>query len=191
MEKQKSTKGWKKGIIIFTCLAVVGGAAGFFSMNKPEERISSSKWESYSPRNSRFLIQFPKAPEATADRINVANTLVTYYHLSAEEKDSVYAITYLDFPGVWKLLGVKKLLNKTFTKMIEREKDVEQVLEREISSYKGYPALTFRYQKAGKELMGKFIVVGTTLYRISVTYPQSTTDNASSKAFLDSFQLKQ
>ncbi|NGX39044.1 MAG: hypothetical protein KR126chlam1_00364 [Chlamydiae bacterium] len=39
--------------------------------------------------------------------------------------------------------------------------------------------------------MGKFIVVGTTLYRISVTYPQSTTDNTASKAFLDSFQLKQ
>ncbi len=71
---------------------------------------------------------------------------------------------------------------------LENEQNVEKILEKEIIHHNGNTALSYHLKQDGKEVKGRFIIVGNTLYRMTVTYPSSVAEKIDPKSFLDSFR---
>jgi len=123
--------------------------------------------------------------------MDIANKKIDYHELRCEDKEAIYAVSYIDFPGHWKWLGTKNLLTKSFKMFVENEKNVEEVLQQELTTtQQGHSALVYRLKQDGKEIHGKFVIAGNTLYRASVTYPLAAVEKTQPEAFLDSFQIK-
>lgn len=152
--------------------------------------VQKEDWKSYSTSDDRFAIQFPKDPQETEEQLDIDNKKIDFHQLSAEDQETQYAVSYVDFPGHWKWLGTKKLLTKSFEMFLQNEKGVEEVLQQELTKHQGHTALIYRLKQDGKEIWGKFVVAGNTLYRVTVTYPMSLAGKIEPNTFLDSFQVK-
>lgn len=185
-------KLWKKVIVIFTCLGLIGtGILSYQYLDKKTYTPTKVEdWNSYTSRDQRFGIQFPSDPKESEEELDIANTKINFHQLSSEEKEAVYAVSYVDFPGHWKWLGTQKLLNKSFTMFVQNENGVEEILQQEITTHQGHTALAYRLKQEGKEVFGKFVVAGNTLYRVTVSYPTVLADKIQTDAFLDSFQVR-
>ncbi|NGX38517.1 MAG: hypothetical protein K1000chlam2_01691 [Chlamydiae bacterium] len=178
----------KKTILILTTLSLTaGGVLGYHFIDSKRQADVS---QAYTSNDERFDAEFPSEPKESSEEMEVANKKIEYHQLSTEEGDSTYAVSYIDFPGYWKMLGTKKLLTKSFDAFVENEKNVEEVLDKQFDSHDGYLALIYRLKQNGKEIKGKFLIVGNTLYRITVTYPLAAAEKIHPNAFLDSFKIK-
>lgn len=182
-------KNWKKITTIFICLSLlVGGSLSYLFMNPKTPNVS--EWQAYSPGDQRFDVQFPKEPVESSEKMDIADKELEYNELKAEEEKATYSVSYVDFPGHWKWIGTQKLLTKSFDMFLENEQNVEKILEKEIIHHNGNTALSYHLKQDGKEVKGRFIIVGNTLYRMTVTYPSSVAEKIDPKSFLDSFRTK-
>ncbi|MDN3506492.1 MAG: hypothetical protein P0S96_04610 [Simkaniaceae bacterium] len=176
----------KKILTILLATSIVAG--GTLSYLYLDQKSGAGNYKEWS--GERFSAKFPADPKESSEELDVDNKKIDYRQLSCEDGGSIYAVSYIDFPGHWKWLGNKTLLTKTFEKFIESEKGVEEVLERQLTTIGGDTALVYRLKQDGKEISGKFIVSGNTLYRVFVTYPMASAEKVKPEEFLDSFQLK-
>lgn len=175
----------KKSILIFTCIGLAAGSfAYFFPGEEPRKEAT------YVSENHEFKAEFPKDPKETSEELEVADNKIEFRELSAEDKNSQYAVSFIDFPGHWKLLGTDHLLNKSFDGFLESQKDVEEVLERQITTHNGDPALAYRLKQGGKEIQGKFVIAGNTLYRVAVSYPLAALGKIKPEGFINSFEVQ-
>lgn len=191
-------KLWKKCVLILTCGALVaGGAFGFLYDNKKVQQQEevvvepepTLEWHSYQSNDQRFAVHFPTEPTESDQQMVIQGKNISYQELSAGLNESTYAVSYIDFPGHWKWIGSSKLLTKGFDAFIQNEQDVEALLKQEITTFNGLPALEYRIRQAGKEVEGKFVIAGNTLYRITVSYPLAALENVQPDTFFGSFQL--
>jgi len=181
----------KKILTIFIGVAIAAsGTLSYLYLDQKLGVKSHKDWNAYSSADERFNVQFPEDPKESSEEMDVDNKKIDYHQLSCEAQNAVYAVSYIDFPGHWKWLGKKTLLTKAFEKFVENEKGVEEILEQQITTIDGETALVYRLKQEGKEIQGRFIVSGNTLYRVFVTYPLAAVEKAQPQAFLDSFQLK-
>jgi len=182
---------WKRIILIFTCIAIVtGGVLGYLYLDQKTGIRKASHWQAYSSSDQRFDVQFPSDPKESSERMDIANKKIDYHELSSEDNGALYAVSYIDFPGHWKWLGTNKLLTKSFEMFVANESNIEEVLQKELTTHQGHSALAYRLKQDGKEIQGKFVIAGNTLYRIAVTYPLAAAEKTQPEAFLDSFQVK-
>lgn len=189
MKQKKSSNFWKRSIIIFTCAAIgIGGCVGFLFHDMNQQMYNSSEWSAFSPEDQRFHVQFPSDPKEDVKEIDVADKKIEYQEYTSEIEDTQYMVSYIDFPGMWKMVGSKKLLNKSFDALIEHDQNVEQLISKEHSFHKGLPSLHYQLKQAGKDVRGRLIIAGNTIYRVTVAYPESIAEKVQIEAFLDSFQ---
>lgn len=183
---------WKKTLILLMCMGLVlGGTYSYLSMDFKREMISPVIWKSFSPIDERFDIKFPLDPRESHEEMKVANKRVDFHQFSAEHGDAIYAVSYLDFPSHWKLLGTQKLLKKSFDMWMENEPTIQRVLHHKLGSHRGIPALEYQVkQRGGGQMRGKFIIAGNTLYRVAVTSPLAAAGSVESKEFIDSFSVR-
>ena len=181
---------FKKTILILATLSLAAGGVLGYHFIDSKRQADVSQWQAYSNNDDRFDAQFPNEPKESSEEIDIANQKIEYHQLSTDKGDSTYAVSYIDFPGHWKMLGTDKLLNKSFDAFLESEKNVEEVLDRKLDIHEGYPALFYRLKQNGKEITGKFLIAGNTLYRVTVTYPLAAAEKIRPNAFLDSFRVK-
>lgn len=174
----------KKSIIV---LGLVGLAFGGYVLYNDQ---TPKQWHVYSSKDHRFDVHFPKEPTEKQEQLTIANTKIQFEEMSTLDKDIHYAVSYVDFPSHWKLLGTKKLLNKSFQTFIENQNGVEKILKQEIGSHNGKTALLYQFKQDGKEIAGKFIISGNTLYRVAVTYPLAASEKVDTQTFFDSFKIK-
>jgi len=174
-----------------TCVGVaIGGAYTYLMTDFKREMISPATWQAFSPQDDRFDVKFPLDPTESHEEISIANKRIEFHQFSAQHEDAFYAVSYLDFPGHWKLLGSQKLLTKSFQLLMENEPNVEEILQQELSHHYGAPALVYKIKQDGKEISGKFIISGNTLYRVAVTYPLAAAEKAEPHSFINSFEVK-
>ena len=179
-------------IVALTLTAfTAGGVLSYLNINSNKEMLNLIKWEAFTPEDQRFSVKFPAEPVKSKKGMNIANTHIEFQEYSAEVKDSLYAVSYLDFPGKWRFLGTNKLLTKIFEVLVQQEQNMERVFKQELSKHNGYSALNYHYKESGKEVRGKLIIVGNTLYRISITAPPLAANEAVAVegGFLDSFNV--
>lgn len=188
-------KLWKKCVLILTCGALIaGGAVGLLYDNKNVEQQEvvvepAAEWRTYQSNDQRFAVHFPTEPTENDQQMVIQGKNISYQELSAALNESTYAVSYIDFPGHWKWIGSSKLLTKGFEAFIQNEQNVEALLKQEITTFNGLPALEYRLRQAGKEIEGKFVIAGNTLYRITVAYPLAVAENVQPENFFGSFQI--
>jgi len=176
-------------MLILTAFAITSGTLFNFVCVDCDKKVqNASNWEAYSPADERFQVQFPADPEEKAEEIAVANKTLQYQEYKAEAKDTEYKVSYIDFPGIWKMVGSKKLLTKSFDALLDQEDGVEEVLHSELTNHHGNPSLNYHFKQAGKEVKGRLVIVGNTLYRLVVSYPKAVAEKIDSESFLNSFQ---
>lgn len=179
-------KLWKKIIFIFIGLSLFAGSFSYFYLDNQD----AVKSEFYFSGDQRFKVKFPTNPKESSQEMEIANTKIEYHETSSKAKNSLFAVSYIDFPSHWTWLGTEKLLNKSFDGFVENEKNVEEVLHRELTTHNGDSALAYRIKQNGKEIQGKFVISGNTLYRVAVTYPLAAAEKIKPENFIDSFELQ-
>jgi len=192
----KQIKFWKKSILILTCAAVVaGGTIGLLYKDSFQQEAvvtapqPQADWKPYTSDQRGFGVQFPAEPTESDQQMVIQGKNIAYQELSAAFKETTYAVSYIDFPKHWKWIGTNKLLTKGFDAFIQSEQEVEALLKQELTTHRGLPALEYHLKQAGKEVKGKFLIVGNTLYRITVATPLALADTAQPDAFFSSFQV--
>ncbi|MBS0630148.1 MAG: hypothetical protein JSS30_08025 [Verrucomicrobia bacterium] len=185
-------KFWKKCVLALTCAALILGATvGLLYKNVEQEIVvpQSSEWQSYTSSDQSFAIQFPNEPKEKTEQTVIAGKNLSFQEMSAVLNESTYSVSYVDFPKHWKWVGTKKLLSKGFDAFIQSQQDLEALAKQNITTFHGLPALEYHLRQAGKEIEGKFVIVGNTLYRITVTYPLAVAETVQPDTFFGSFQV--
>lgn len=195
-------KGFIRKIILTVLLAagVTGGTFAYLLRDVKQEvqekftkGESLSLWTPYSSTDSRFKVQFPEEPSEQAKTLDIpaANQSIDFQQISAEakEKEIVYTLSYIEFPRKWRLLGNNTLLNKALDLLVEYEMKGQQLLNKEITKHQSLPAIDYVMKQGEKEVQGRLIVVGTTLFRLTVTYPPALKDKIQHERFVESFQV--
>lgn len=191
MKQKKSSKLWKKLIIIcMGILLVCGGALGYILTDLKKQQYNPTTWQAYSATDDRFQVQFPADPKEDSKEMEIADKTLQYQELKAEANEAQYTVSYIDFPGIWKMIGTSKLLTKAFDGMLQQEQNVEELVKQELSDHKGYPSLNYHFKQDGKDVHGRLVIAGNTLYRITVTFPQTIAEKVQHQDFLESFELK-
>ncbi|MCI0382102.1 MAG: RDD family protein [Chlamydiae bacterium] len=147
-------------------------------------------WSTHSYVTEKFEVEFPKKPVEEEKQLDVPDTnhTINYQEVRSETRDVSYAVSYLDFPKKWRLLGTGTLLRKSLEILISAEEGAELVTQK-VVMHQNYPALDFIYKRADQEIKGRMVLIGTTLYRLAVSYPNEISEKLNPSQFIDSFKL--
>lgn len=191
---------FNKYLHILAFMGVVLGISMPIAMFKPIKNtfiplsfLWESEWITYAPQDARFTAHFPGDPTLESKQLEITKykKTLSYQQLTAEDKNVTYTLSYMDFPKKWRMLGPKTLLTKILDFMIENEHPGHEVIQKGITQHGKHPAIAFQLKQVDKEIHGKLILVGTTLYRLTVTYPTQLANEFSPNQFLESFELGQ
>lgn len=191
-KSKKKLRQWM-GIV----LLVIGAGAGAFTfvsrdVQKELTKIESNdNWVQFSPADKRFSIEFPKSPKEASRQIEIpsANQSLDYREMRAEESEVSYAVSYIDFPRKWRLVGANTLLKKSLAILVEHEAEGMKLVSQQVSTHNGLPALDYVVKHGEREIQGKLILSGTTLYRLTATYLPAKASLVQHAQFVSSFNL--
>lgn len=179
-------------MILFCVLSGIFTIAmkNFEDVNDPFGRLPG--WVNYADSDERFTIDFPKNPEYQSKQIEVprAGEPINYEEYVVEVKNASYSVSYVDFPKKWRLLGSNKLLKKSLDLLVAHDTEPGQLMSKSLTLHGNHPALDFVLKKAEQEVHGRLVLVGTTLYKLAVGYPDEMHEKAVHLHFLDSFNPK-
>lgn len=185
------------GLLILVC--AFGGIVGIAIKNFDQMKDPFGKlpgWVNNSTENERFVIDFPKSPELQTKQLDVpkAGQTIDYQEYSVDAnvdaKELTYSVSYVDFPGKWRILGSNTLLKKSLELFVAHDKEPQELISHAFTTYKGHPAIDFVIKKEDQDIHGRIVLVGTTLYKLSVAYPNDVEEKVHHEAFLESFEAK-
>jgi uncharacterized RDD family membrane protein YckC len=191
--KQK-TFGWKRKLTGFAlCFISIFGAVfeqefSDFSTGFQSEKTVEG-WVNYTSEHGGFRVIFPTDPQEEKKLIPLPehNRTLNYNELkSYQDKKVYYSVSYMKLPRKWKLAGSSRILQGALDGIVEHSDDTKLV-SKQFSKHKSYRTLDFHISQKGEDVQGRLIMVGTTLYRLTVTYPPSLAHQLQHKEFLDSF----
>lgn len=177
------------GIMILLCIF-----AGIFSI--AQQKFDEVKdpfgnlpgWVNYADTDERFTIDFPKNPEYQSKQLEVPRAgEISYEEYIVEVKNASYSVSYVDFPKKWRLLGSQKLLKKSLELLVAHDKVPQQLMSKTLTTHGRHPALDFILKKEDQVVHGRLVLVGTTLYKLAVGYPNEIEERVVHLHFLDSF----
>jgi hypothetical protein len=99
-----------------------------------------------------------------------------------------YSISYLELPRKWKIAGASRLLQGALDLIIEHIPGAK-LLYKNMTKHKSFKALDFHFSQGEEDVQGRLILVGMTLYRLTVVYPPSLAHQLQKTEFLDSFEV--
>ena len=149
-------------------------------------------WQSYTSEKGGFRVLFPSDPQEEAKHLPLPdqNRSLKYNELTSYQNKKVYySVSYMKLPGKWKLAGTSRILQGALEGIVEHTPESELLLKH-FTKYKSYRALDFHYTQAGENVQGRLILVGTTLFRLTVSYPPSLAHKLQQEEFLNSFEVQ-
>lgn len=178
------------------CFASVLFALYAFSVNdftaQLQKQIFSSGWIQYSPSDQRFTITFPKDPSVESKQLEIPNSdkVLIYEELSSvHSKGVTYSVSYMELPRKWLWAGANTLLKGALDILVKTAQEKPVLLQKLPSAHQGFAALDFHLAQKGKEIRGRLILVGKTLYKLTVTYPPDKAETLQDQSFFESFVL--
>ncbi len=185
-----------KRYLIALMLACSAGSALFLGEDISEaavhyeQSITGSGWVQYVSDNGKFQVQFPKKPvEQEPQQFDVPNGDPLEVSEFKAHKEAEFSVSYLDLPKKWKLFSSNTLL-KGAMKVVHEHMPGAQITDKKLVKHKNYPAMDFKMKEGEKEIEGRLILVGNTLYKLWVVYTPSTPREQQHEIFLNSFELK-
>ena len=149
-------------------------------------------WKEYSSSEGGFRVLFPQEPECESKVLPVPsqNRNLSYNELKSYQTQKVYySISYIELPRRWKMAGASRLLNGALDLIVEHTAGAK-LLEKNMTKHKNLRAMDFHLSQGEEEVQGRLILVGTTLFRLSVVYPPSLAHQLQKTEFLNSFEVQ-
>ena len=149
-------------------------------------------WVPYSSQDGKFSVFFPDDPKQESHAISLPdqNRVLQYNELTSyHEKKVSYSVSYMQIPKKWKLAGASRILQSALEGIIEHTSETE-LKNKSFTNHQSFRALDFHYTQENDQVQGRLIMVGTTVYRLTVIYPPSHTDKILHEEFLNSFQVQ-
>lgn len=175
----------------FMLSAVYGNVLTLWSVGL-NKGISPSEWIQYTSDHAGFKVSFPTNPEGSYKELVIPNSgkVLSYEELTSAENDKVhYSVSHMELPRKWRFAGNTTLLKGVLDVIVKYTEGVE-LLEKDFKKYAGYRVLDFRMKQGlDEEVKGRLIIVGPTLYKLSIAYPSAQADKMQDSAFLDSFEV--
>lgn len=180
-------------IIIAGCAiaSIFGNALTKWSIGLEKGISSKEGWIQYAYDDAGFKVHFPNDPQEETKVLPIpeANKVLNYQELKTHQNKQVYySVTYMDLPRKWKMAGSTTLLKGGLDIMVKYMPGTT-IIEKKFSTHQTHRSLDFRLQQGEQQVKGRLILVGTTLYKLTVTYPPSLEQELQDNPFLDSFDL--
>jgi uncharacterized RDD family membrane protein YckC len=157
-----------------------------------EKYKSIDGWIDYTSCEGGFRVLLPEVPEEASKVLPVPshNKTLNYQEITSHQTQKVYySISYMNFPKKWKLAGAQRLLQGALDLIVEHIPGT-QILFKSMTKHKNFRALDFHLTQGSEEVQGRLILVGTTLYRLTVVYPPELANQLQQNEFLDSFEVQ-
>ncbi|MBS0651462.1 MAG: RDD family protein [Verrucomicrobia bacterium] len=179
-------------IIIAGCAiaSIFGNALTKWSIGL-EKGISTEGWVQYAHEDAGFKVHFPNDPQQESKLLPIpeANKVLNYEEIKTHQnKEVFYSVTYMDLPRKWKMAGSTTLLKGALDIMVKYMPGTT-IIEKKFSTHQTHRSLDFRLQQGDQHVKGRLILDGTTLYKLTITYPPSLEAELQDNPFLDSFDL--
>ncbi len=149
-------------------------------------------WIDYASGDGGFHVLLPEVPAEVSKVLPVPsqNKNLTYQELTSHQTQKVYySISYMDLPKKWKLAGSSRLLQGALDLILDHTPGA-RLLFKGMTKHKNFRALDFHLTQGGEEVQGRLILVGMTLYRLTVVYPPALAHQSQHEQFLNSFEVK-
>lgn len=194
---QVKTIGLKRYLIALM-LACSAGSALFLGEDiseaavEYEHQVTGSGWIQYVSDNGKFQVQFPKKPvEQEPKQFEMSNgsPLQVSEFKATPKGEAEFSVSYLELPKKWKLFSANTLL-KGAMKVVHEHTPGATIVEKKLVKHKSFPAMDFKMKDGEKEIEGRLILVGSTLYKLWVVYSPDTPREQQHEIFLSSFELK-
>ena len=194
--KQK-TIGIKRKFVGYVVLLASIFGAGFqqelsdFSTGYAKHQTVDG-WIDYSSEKGGFRVLFPTDPQEESKIISLPeqNRNLNYHELKSLQNGKIsYSVSFMKLPKKWKLAGSSRILQEALDGIVEHTSGAK-LLTKSFAKYQSYRALDFHITQDGEEIQGRLIMVGTTLYRLTVSYPPSYANQLQHQEFLSSFELQ-
>lgn len=152
--------------------------------------LSDEGWTQYVHQEGGFKVHFPDSPEETAKQLEIpqADQVLEYQEITAQQKRVQYSVTYMELPRKWKLAGSNMILKGVLDLLVQYTPNAALV-HKEMINHQAHRAIDFHMQQDGQEVHGRLILVGTTLYKLTVSYPAHLAEELKDDPFLESFDL--
>ncbi|MBS0620629.1 MAG: RDD family protein [Verrucomicrobia bacterium] len=153
-------------------------------------RASTEGWVEYAS-DAGFKVAFPKDPETENKQLVIPNsgTVLNYEEVTSDESPKVhYKVSHMVVPRKWKLAGNATLLKGALDALVKHTEGAELVSKDFVMTHQGHRALDFHMKAEGEEVKGRFLVIGNTLYKLTVEYPSQLSSTQDASPFFDSFE---
>lgn len=174
---------------MFVLAAVYGNVLTLWSVGL-NRGISPNEWIQYASDDVGFKISFPTNPEESSKELVIPDSgrVLNYEEISSDENKIHYSVTHMELPRKWRLAGNTTLLKGVLDVMVKHT-DGAELIEKDFKKVDGYRVLDFRMKQGQDEIKGRLIIVGSTLYKLSIVYPPSVFNEMQQNLFLDSFKI--
>ncbi len=156
-----------------------------------DDKIGATGWVQYDSEDLGFSVQFPNDPEQTAKKFEIPNAKkpLNYHELTSREgRHLSYSVSHIELPHKWKLAGSTTLLKGALDAIVKYSPDTELV-DKKFTTHQNYRALDFTLKQEGGTVKGRIIIVGTTLYKLTISHPSTANVDLLNNPFIDSFDL--
>lgn len=186
---------WKRKLLgfaasaAFVLAAIYGNVLTLWSVGL-EKGISPDGWVHYSSTDVGFKVSFPNKPEHESKELVIPNTgkVLNYKEISSEESGEVsYKLNHMELPRKWRLAGDTTLLKGVLDAMVKHMK--AELIEKQFIVHQGNRALDFRMKQGDSETRGRILIASGTLYKLTIDYPTSMSEEMQENPFLNSFEI--
>jgi hypothetical protein len=170
-------------------LAAYGNILTLWSIGL-EKGISPDEWVQYSSNEAGFKISFPTNPEQAYKELVIPDSgrILSYEELTSAENDKIhYSVSHMELPRRWRLAANTTLLKGVLDVMVQYTEE-SAIIEKEFKKFAGHRVLDFRMTQGQDEIKGRLIIIGATLYKLSIIYPPKLANEMQTNPFLDSFE---
>ncbi len=180
-------------IIVAGCaiVSIFGNALTKWWIGLEKGITTTDGWIQYAYEDAGFKVHFPNDPQEESKLLPIpeANKVLNYQELKTDQNKKVYySVTYMDLPRKWKMAGSTTLLKGALDIMVKNMPGTT-IVEKKFSTHQTHRSLDFHLKQGEQEVKGRLILVGTTLYKLTVTYPPSLEQELQDNPFIDSFDL--
>lgn len=146
------------------------------------------EWVHYYSEEAGFEVDFPTDPELISKEVPNGDKVLELKEFTSETNNVFYTVSYMDFPGKWKWVGTKTLLKKAVD-LIVKHTDQAELVDKKLTNHKSLPAIDFIYKQGEEDVRGRLVLVDTRIYKLTISYPSSISEQLQDDAFLESFDL--
>lgn len=191
-EAKKITR-WRYLLALVVALSC--GSSLFLGKDLSEAAVQFEKqmvgdWVQYASDKGGFTIQFPKQPKVETHSFEVPDSTQPLELSEVKAKsDAVFSVSYVDLPKKWRIFSAGTLL-KAAMSVVHGHMPGTDLTDTKRLNHKNYPALDFTMKEGDTLIEGRLILVGSTLYKLTVTYPADAPREQQHETFLNSFDMK-